>query len=190
MIYSLNEISKIKKMINREGFTDSQALQNIAEMYNTGNLTATNLNITGSFNMLPSGAIIAWSKNIIPDGWVHCNGQNGTPDLRNKFILSTNALNDINGTGGASSVALNDKHIPAHTHRLYAHGTSPPDGKNPETASHPYRFVFSRYGGLGPTSYSGGTGQLDAIVDNRSQTSFENVPIMPPYYKLIYIMKT
>ena len=38
---------------------------------------------------VPSGLIAIWSGSLgsIPSGWVLCNGANGTPDLRNSFIL-------------------------------------------------------------------------------------------------------
>lgn len=43
--------------------------------------------------LVPSGGIIMWSGTIatIPSGWYLCNGSNGTPDLRNKFIVAADA---------------------------------------------------------------------------------------------------
>lgn len=37
-----------------------------------------------------AGTIVMWSGTIatIPDGWQFCNGTNGTPDLRDKFVVS------------------------------------------------------------------------------------------------------
>lgn len=43
-------------------------------------------------NLVPKGAIIMWSGTNIPDGWVICNGDNGTPNLTNKFIKSDNKI--------------------------------------------------------------------------------------------------
>ena len=37
-------------------------------------------------NLIPSGTITAFHGTTIPDGWVPCDGENGTPDLRDKFI--------------------------------------------------------------------------------------------------------
>lgn len=35
---------------------------------------------------VPAGGIIMWSGATVPDGWALCNGENGTPDLRGRFI--------------------------------------------------------------------------------------------------------
>ncbi len=43
-------------------------------------------NIGGNFNLIPRGTIVAWTGATPPAGWVLCNGQNGTPDLRGRFI--------------------------------------------------------------------------------------------------------
>ena len=41
-----------------------------------------------STGTVPIGGIILWKGDVasIPDGYALCNGDNGTPDLRNKFI--------------------------------------------------------------------------------------------------------
>ena len=41
------------------------------------------------FAPVPSGAILMWSgsSDLIPDGWLLCDGTNGTPDLRNRFVV-------------------------------------------------------------------------------------------------------
>lgn len=53
-----------------------------------------NLNITGSFNLLPKGSIIMFNTNIAPYGWALCDGKTYegfvTPDLRGKFIRMWN----------------------------------------------------------------------------------------------------
>lgn len=36
---------------------------------------------------LPSGVIVMWSGSSIPSGWALCDGTNGTPDLRDRFIV-------------------------------------------------------------------------------------------------------
>lgn len=49
-----------------------------------------------------SGLIVIWSGAIvdIPAGWVLCNGANGTPDLRNKFVIGAGNTYAVDETGG------------------------------------------------------------------------------------------
>lgn len=51
----------------------------------------------------PSGMIVMWSGSIgsIPTGWALCNGDNGTPDLRNRFIVGAGDQYPVGGTGGS-----------------------------------------------------------------------------------------
>ena len=48
------------------------------------------------------GMIIMWSGLLgnIPKGWSVCDGSNGTPDLRNRFVRGANVAG---ATGGVSS---------------------------------------------------------------------------------------
>ena len=54
---------------------------------------------------VPSGAILIWSgaSNAIPSGYVLCDGQNGTPDLRNRFIIGAGSSYSVGSTGGSTS---------------------------------------------------------------------------------------
>lgn len=67
----------------------NEAVQDIASAYNTNNMTVTNLTVTGAFNLLPRGTIVAWTGSVPPNGWNFCDGTNGTPDLRGRFIVGT-----------------------------------------------------------------------------------------------------
>lgn len=50
---------------------------------------------------VPEGTIVMWANPIIPAGWSICNGQNGTPDLRQKFVLGAGGVYPLNSSGGA-----------------------------------------------------------------------------------------
>ncbi|HHY72707.1 MAG TPA: hypothetical protein GX497_05695 [Bacillus bacterium] len=67
---------------------------------------------------IPSGLISMWSGAIssIPTGWALCNGSNGTPDLRDRFIVGAGSTYAVGATGGASTIALTAAQLPAHTH--------------------------------------------------------------------------
>lgn len=66
----------------------------------------------------PAGAIIMWSGVItaLPVGWKLCDGTNGTPDLRNRFIVGAGGEYSVNDVGGAKEVTLTEAQLPAHTH--------------------------------------------------------------------------
>lgn len=40
-------------------------------------------------NIIPKGTIVMWSGKSIPNGWIICNGENGTPNLVDKFVLGS-----------------------------------------------------------------------------------------------------
>lgn len=50
---------------------------------------------------LPAGAIIAFRGLVIPAGWRLCDGTNGTPDLRGRFIIG----DTLPGLGSAAGTA-------------------------------------------------------------------------------------
>ncbi len=60
------------------------------------------------------GMIITWYGSLasIPSGWVLCDGDNGTPNLHQKFILGAGFITAPGTTGGAAT----------HTH-LFNAGT-------------------------------------------------------------------
>lgn len=67
---------------------------------------------------LPKGAIILWSGAIadIPDGFALCNGSNGTPDLRNSFVVGADA--DVSGEAKSTyeTVSKQSGGSKTHTH--------------------------------------------------------------------------
>ena len=67
-----------------------------------------------------SGMIVLWSGSIdnIPVGWALCNGQNGTPDLTDKFIIGAGNKYNIGATGGEEQVTLTEDQIPSHNHDI------------------------------------------------------------------------
>jgi microcystin-dependent protein len=82
-------------------------------------LTAASITVNGVTNaFIPQGSIGLWSGNgSIPSGWVICNGQNGTPDLRDRFIIGAGSTYAVNATGGAPySRSYSNSNMPRHNH--------------------------------------------------------------------------
>ena len=64
------------------------------------NLDVSNINVTNLSVTNWKGIIVAFSGDVtnIPSGWALCDGTNGTPDLRGRFILGYNDK-DISNNG-------------------------------------------------------------------------------------------
>ncbi len=82
---------------------------------------------------VPAGAILMWSGSIadIPKGWALCNGENGTPNLKDKFIVGASrddggtAKTTVKGapliTGGEHQHTLTVAEMPSHRHSESGH---------------------------------------------------------------------
>lgn len=68
--------------------------------------------------LVPSGIIAIWSGSIasIPTGWVICDGTNGTPNLKDMFVVGAGNSYAVSATGGATSVTPTTNTAGAHNH--------------------------------------------------------------------------
>ena len=152
---------------------------------------------------LPTGSIIPWYGNLadIPDGFALCNGSNGTPDLRDKFITGAGSTYALGDTGGENEVKLEAEQNVSHYHSFGRHTgnnsgyflSSASTFKLFPLATGTYPGKWNGSGGGGYWSWDGGstfsTGQnlitsLSVGVD--ASKPHEN---RPPYFALYYIMK-
>lgn len=131
---------------------------------------------------IPSGFIGIWygAANTIPDGWALCDGTNGTPDLRDKFVLGAGTSHAVGSSGGSEKVKLSLEQIPSHAHQNQGNRVSGSDTwtalngvEKPEneTVEVVRNLVWS-----GP-------------INTGAAGSSQPHPNMPPYYALYYIMK-
>lgn len=135
----------------------------------------------------PSGLIALWSGSIgsIPAGWYLCNGSNGTPDLRDRFVVGAGSTYAVDATGGsANAIVVSHTHTnsvtdPGHTHTY----TSPAFGAAGEYAD---KSAVPTTTNTGATTASQTTG-ISVTIDSAG-TSGTNANL-PPYYALCYIMK-
>lgn len=141
-------------------------------------------------DIIPTGVILMWSGSIatIPAGWVLCDGNNSTPDLRNRFIVGAGSTYSVAGTGGSA-----DAIVVSHTHT----GTTGAMNSN-ATHSHTYLGVSNPSGsGVGDRMSVAVTRTTDAAnIDHThnfttgSTGSSATNANLPPYYALAYIMKS
>lgn len=163
---------------------------------------------------IPSGFIGMWSGAIsaIPAGWYLCDGTNGTPNLRDRFIVGAGDSYAVGAIGGAATVTLTESQIPSHNHVItatasaagahnhtitdpghtHAVGTASSDGPTgADLASTGYGAasnVSSATTGISLASAADHTHTITATAGNAgSGGSHEN---RPPYYALAYIMKS
>lgn len=113
---------------------------------------------------LPKGIILPWysRSGSVPVGWAICNGENGTPDLRNRFLMGTGDFAQVGQIGGS----------PTHTHGVTVGLSAGPSrgsdwnwGRTP-WANTPNPVPSGTYAGAADTQ-----------------------PNMPPFLDILYIMK-
>jgi hypothetical protein len=157
---------------------------------------------------IPAGGILLWSGSIgsIPAGYVLCNGNNGTPDLRDRFIVGAGSTYAVNATGGST-----DAVVVSHTHTYSS--TTGSGGAATGTLNSAILGDFGNFTsatGVFATSNSlpnrsqgaAGTGSQGlatlTIPDHTHSVSGTTASTgvsgtnanLPPYYALCYIMKT
>ena len=133
-----------------------------------------------AYGTAPVGAIVIWSgaANRIPDGWKLCDGSNGTPDLRGRFVVGYNPndgdYNSPGKTGGEKRHTLTVSEMPSHQHSYTFKGAD----LKLSWKNHNYFYDASgHYDGNGNTKWTDSTGGGQPH-ENR-----------PPYYVLCYIMR-
>ena len=124
----------------------------------------TNLTVDG----FVTGMIIAWYGSIanIPSGFVLCDGNNNTPDLRDRFIIGAGNNYAVDATGGSKDAVL-----VSHFHTtLNFVGRS--------------NYAEPRNFGVGTDGNLNSTGNTDTKGESGTDKN------LPPYHALCYIMKT
>lgn len=120
-------------------------------------------------NALPVHTIIAWfqTSGQIPAGWAICDGTNGTPDLRGRFLIGVGTVGEVSSTPVGSAT---------HQHSVTVSGTSD--------------------NAFGKPAYHSGPGQtppespgLDVTYKTTSTGTTSSESNIPPSIKVIYLMK-
>jgi len=115
------------------------------------------------------GMIAMWESLTPPDGWLICNGTNGTPDLRNNFIQNCPSGSENTTSQGNNQVTCGISttvtHNVSHTH----------------TTNHNWFSQNSQYIAISHGTYS--------WSHNHTINSSGTYSFLPAYYALSFIMK-
>jgi hypothetical protein len=144
---------------------------------------------TSTGTTIPTGMISLWYGSIgsVPLGWYLCDGTNGTPDLRDKFVVGAGSTYSVAATGGAT-----DAIVVSHNHTATSVVTDP---------THSHGFTGSVYVSQGTTGGASAqapttlntsavsTGITVATTNTAAGVSGTNANL-PPYYALAYVMKS
>jgi len=192
-------------------FTVQGKFSQQGDFYLTGDLLTTGKvkvksGTTSEQDLMPAGIIIMWTKNKVPYGWVLCDGENKTPDLRDRFIRGSDKVPTV-GAGVAF-------HKHTYSHELQASTIDFPLATGNVTTPPTVALTFGNF--TGTAGVAGGNDDDDALefthnhlgisaaVSNLVWTddpasagvnvSFTNlqsnsVDNDPPYYTVVFIQK-
>ena len=166
---------------------------------------ATTSEVTSAISVaLPSRSIILWSGAVsaIPTGWVLCDGNNLTPDLREKMVVGAGTdasgatiVGDVGDTGGTGDWKTGVDTVAAHQHTT---------GNQSASHTHPQNVLTGtpQLNTGGATAYSAAgasTGDPASIVSTGNQSASHThtttgantneADWIGKYYTLAYIMK-
>ena len=131
--YLLNTLSTNLSALSATVAATNTSLTNLQNSYNSyvasNNIAVANLQANA---FIPIGGIIMFSgsttglfdisgrglQNTTMSRFALCNGQNGTPNLQDRFVMGMSNANPMGATGGANSVKLTGKQsgVNEHTH--------------------------------------------------------------------------
>ena len=100
-----------------------------------GAVSASQVDLANGY--VPVGGIIIWSglSTAIPTNWQICDGTNGTPDLRDKFVIGAGNAYTVGQTGGSTTVSGSTNADGTHTHQSTATSTSSSVSSSTSTAT-------------------------------------------------------
>ena len=153
---------------------------------------------------IPDGGIILWYGLVanIPTGWALCNGANGTPDLRERFVIGASTTLETGSTGGSKAKTTSSDG--GHSHTITVNNHTLTAAQMP-SHSHSFDYASESFvngdidsGSTGSISYSsrntGGAGSSNSHNHSAGSNSVSNHShtiddARPPFYALAYIMK-
>ena len=143
---------------------------------------------TSTGTTIPTGIISLWYGSIgsVPLGWYLCDGTNGTPDLRDRFVVGAGSTYSVAATGGST-----DAIVVSHTHTATSTVTDPGHFHSVNaggTASN--QLVSGGSVNLASTNTGTNTTGITVATTNASTGVSGTNANLPPYYALAYVMKS
>lgn len=152
---------------------------------------------TSTGTTIPTGMISLWYGSIgsVPSGWYLCDGTNGTPDLRDRFIVGAGSAYSVAATGGSTdAIVVSHTHTatststsvvtdPGHTHTIPSTNnvnTGGPNAIEDGTITGSYTV---------PSAFTGISVATSTTTTNASTGVSGTNANLPPYYALAYVMK-
>ena len=140
------------------------------------------------------GTIALWSGSVsnIPAGWQLCDGTNGSPDLRDKFVIGAGNSYNVGVTGGSKDAIVvqhdHDINDSGHTHRPLSSSNNSTTVMSVEVAIDGSTEKYCPAIGSGATinNASNTTEETTGISIQDEGSSGVNANL-PPYYSLCYI---
>ena len=176
----------------------------------TQNNHAANKEYVDARDSFPIGGIIMWSgaTTAIPVKWAICDGANGTPDLRNRFVIGAGSTYPVGSTGGsltanftvstvgghshggaAAPTTLSIAQMPSHAHRIID-TSAPSPNQDTVNSFDTDTFTNQNLGSYVDTTAVGGNQpHTHGISVDGAHNHTVTGSIVPPYYALAYIMK-
>jgi hypothetical protein len=174
-----------------DGLVNAVPIANGGTNATTASAARTNLDVAQAIYSVPSGGIIMWSGSVatIPTGWFLCNGANGTPDLRNRFIVGAGSTYAVGANGGSA-----DANVVSHTHTATSTVTDPGHvhpfiGFNENIPGGYMGHKYVDYSDNVYNTLSATTGIAVGTSISTTGSSGTNANL-PPYYALCWIMKS
>ena len=196
---------------------DTPGVENLAiENSKIGTGAVSTQKVDASINnaLVPIKGIIMYSglQADIPANWSICDGNNGTPNLVNKFVIAaasydatvTPTGNDsgwrtaVEGSdeasGGEATKLLGTANLPSHTHTITDPGHSHTTSVDTGTLFH-QGGVSNAVNFGGPGGYPGTVFSMDDAdigitqTDDQGGTMGQEFDILPPFFALAFIMR-
>jgi hypothetical protein len=173
------ENRKLAKDINKNTEDCTKQLETLLASINSqmGLMNSLISSISGGYvskdyvdSAMPIGSILMWSGSVdtVPEKFHLCNGEEGTPDLRDRFIVGAGSDYEVGATGGSASTDL-----PSHTHTVTSRASD--IGYHNDNVNVREWFAAGDY--------------YPIITSSATKSGAATINTIPPYYALCFIMK-